>query len=177
MFTKEIFQIISISNINICSLDEIKNYMRIIGDHDDKLIENLIDSATHVCENFTKLSLFDREIKFTTYLAGKKSFDLKYAPLTKILKVHLKNENNEIILSENDYIIDYDIPSIILKESFYNVKLEIKYIVGFDKNIPTSIKHGIMMHVEEMYDRDLVHSTSLSFGIRNLYMPYRRLAL
>jgi len=179
MFQKNILRIIKISQQNICSLDEVKNYMRISGDYDDKLIENLMDAAINISENFTKLTFREKEIKFITNVFGRKSFDLKYSPIKEIKKIVIKeHDTSSTELVSDEYYIDHDLPSLHLVQSFNNVILEVDYIVGFDmQNIPHPIKHGIMMHVSEMYDRDSVNSSSLSLGVKNLYMPYRRLSI
>jgi len=53
-----------------------------------------------------------------------------------------------------------------------------EYIAGFDENnIPPSIKHGILLHIAEMYDRQEQTSDYIPIEIKNLYLPYRQLKL
>ncbi|MGI4752758.1 MAG: HK97 family phage prohead protease [Janthinobacterium lividum] len=107
---------------------------------------------------------------------GKREFLLKYNPVLRILKVtkKFKDQENEITL--DDYVIDQNI--LALTKSLNNEELTVEYISGYDKdNIPHAIKHGIMLHIAEMYDRQAQNCVGLSKEVKNLYLPYRNIRM
>lgn len=158
------------------SLEQVKNYMRVEANYDDDLILGLIDAAITAAENFTKLNFISKQIKFVCNIYGKREFLLKYNPVLRILKVtkKFKDQENEITL--DDYVIDQNI--LALTKSLNNEELTVEYISGYDKdNIPHAIKHGIMLHIAEMYDRQAQNCVGLSKEVKNLYLPYRNIRM
>ncbi|ABV79570.1 hypothetical protein A3306_03615 [Rickettsia bellii] len=176
MFKKNNFQITKIFPQEVWSLEQVKNYMRVEANYDDDLILGLIDAAITAAENFTKLNFISKQIKFVCNIYGKREFLLKYNPVLRILKVtkKFKDQENEITL--DDYVIDQNI--LALTKSLNNEELTVEYISGYDKdNIPHAIKHGIMLHIAEMYDRQAQNCVGLSKEVKNLYLPYRNIRM
>ncbi|WP_375329738.1 head-tail connector protein [Candidatus Tisiphia endosymbiont of Nemotelus uliginosus] len=90
----------------------------------------------------------------------------------------LTNNSQSMKLQSDQYYLDHDRSLLCLNKKLENYQLMIEYIVGYDKiNIPASIKHGILMHIAEMYDRERQNATSLSTEIKNLYLAYRQLRI
>ncbi|MCC8419157.1 MAG: head-tail connector protein [Rickettsia endosymbiont of Glossina mortisans submortisans] len=157
MFKKNNFQIIETFPQEVWSLEQVKNYMRVEASYDDDLIIGLIDAAITATENFTKLNFISKQIKFICNISGKKEFLLKYNPLIKITKIKKKFKDQENDLTANDYAIEQNL--LILNKALSNEELWVEYISGYDKNnIPHAIKHGIMLHIAEMYDRQAIVS-------------------
>ncbi|HJD55614.1 MAG TPA: head-tail connector protein [Rickettsia endosymbiont of Pyrocoelia pectoralis] len=172
MFKKHNFQIIHTFPQEIWSLEQVKNYMRVEASYDDDLITGLIDAAITAAENFTKLNFISKQVRFVCNIEGKKEFLLKYQPLLKILTVTKKSRDMEVNLNLDDYIVDQNV--LTLTKTLDNQELTVDYISGYDKdNIPHAIKHGIMLHVAEMYDRQATSCIGLSKEVKNLYLPYR----
>lgn len=173
---KNNFQIINIFPQEIWSLEQVKNYMRVEANYDDDLITGLIDAAITAAENFTKLNFISKQVRFICNIYGKKEFLLKYQPLLKILAVNKKSRDMEVNLTLDDYIIDQNV--LTLNKALNNDELTIEYISGYDKvNIPHAIKHGIMLHIAEMYDRQATNCIGLSKEVKNLYLPYRNIRI
>ncbi|WP_233418811.1 hypothetical protein [Rickettsia tamurae] len=62
-------------------------------------------------------------------------------------------------------MIDQNI--LTLNKALNNEELTVKYISGYDKNnIPHAIKHGIMLHIAEMYDRQATNCLGLSKEVK-----------
>lgn len=179
MFNKNIFNIIAIKPQEIWFLREVKNYMRIEADYDDELINSLIDAAIIAAENFTKLSIMSRVVQFICDIQNQQSFQLKYRPINNIEKIVLKQKTRgEITLNKEEYYFDYDQSILFFKESLEYNQLIIDYQSGFSRiTIPKSIKHGILMHILEMYDRQEHNDIAMSVEIKNLYLPYRQLRI
>jgi uncharacterized phiE125 gp8 family phage protein len=171
----DIFQFTKIIPQTIWSLSEVKNYLRIEGNYDDDLIASLTDAAIIAAENFTKLSIISKKLRFTCNIKNQRSFDLKYHPIKEISKISLINNEEEIELQDNKYCISSDKPILYLSDRFPYDKLIVEYLIGFNKgNIPQSIRHGVLIHIAEMYDRGRQNSNILSLEIKNLYLPYRQ---
>jgi len=176
MFKKNKFQIIKIFPQEIWSLAEVKNYMRVEANYDDDLILGLIDAAITAAENFTKLNFISKQIKFVCSISEKKEFLLRYNPIFKILKITKKYKEQESDLTVNDYVIEQNI--LTLNKTLNNEELIADYISGYDTgSIPHAIKHGIMLHIAEMYDRQAQNCLGLSQEVKNLYLPYRNIRI
>ncbi|MEY4463223.1 MAG: hypothetical protein RLZZ81_194 [Pseudomonadota bacterium] len=176
MFKKNSFQIIKTFPQEVWSLEQVKNYMRVEASYDDDLIVGLIDAAITAAENFTKLNFISKQIKFICNISGKGKFLLKYSPVFQILKVTKKIRNRNNYLTSDDYMIEQDI--FTLNKALNNEELTVEYISGYDKNnIPHAIKHGIMLHIAEMYDRQATNCIGLSQEVKNLYLPYRNIQI
>jgi uncharacterized phiE125 gp8 family phage protein len=160
------------------SLEDAKNYLRISHSYDDNLILNLIDAAIVAAENFTGLSLVLKLVK-SIYTQTQQSFILKYKPIKIIKKVIIENGRNIYELKNEEYYIDDDNYSVHLKKTLLKGELTIEYLAGFDEyNIPKPIKHGILLHIAEMYDRqEQGGGYVFSNEIKNLYSPYRQLKI
>ncbi|BBJ31441.1 hypothetical protein RAS_05500 [Rickettsia asiatica] len=173
MFKKNNFQIIKIFPQEVWSLEQVKNYIRVEAIYDDDLIVGLIDAAITVAENFTKLNFISKQIKFICNISGKGKFSLKYNPLLKIKKKFKDQEND---LAADDYVIEQNI--LTLHKALSNEELTVKYISGYDKNnIPHAIKHGIMLHIAEMYDRQTMNCIGLLKEVKNLSLSYRNIQI
>lgn len=171
---KNIFKSTLLNPQTIWSLEEVKNYLRIEADYDNELITSLIDAAIIAAENFTNLSLFTRQIEFTSNIQNSQGVQLKYPPLKSIEKVLLKTRDGELGLSDEQYYIDHRQKKLWLNTELEYQELIVNYTAGFDKiNMPPSIRHGILMHIAEMYDRESSSNIAMSQEIKNLYLPYR----
>lgn len=182
MYKKNIFKVISLSPQDIWSLEEVKNYLRIEADYDNELITSLTKAAIIAAENFTNLTLLAREIELISNIQYQQHyqqhFALKYPPLISVEKVLLKTEPGELILDDTQYYVDLNKQALFLHTEVRYKELRVNYIAGFNKsNIPPAIKHGILMHIAEMYDRESTASIAMSQEIKNLYLPYRQFRL
>ncbi|WP_425360223.1 MULTISPECIES: head-tail connector protein [unclassified Candidatus Tisiphia] len=178
MYKKNTFRITELMPQAIWTLVEVKNYMRIEGDYDDDLISSLIDAAIMAAENFTKLTIITRRVEFVCNIKNQQNFQLKYQPIKELVKITLTNNSQSMKLQSDQYYLDHDRSLLCLNKKLENYQLMVEYIVGYDKmHIPASIKHGILMHIAEMYDRERQNATSLSTEIKNLYLAYRQLRI
>ncbi len=175
MYKKNIFKVISLSPQTIWSLEEVKNYIRIEANYDNELITSLMDAAIIAAENFTNLCLFTRRIEFTSNIQYQQHFQLKYHPIKSVEKVLLKTQKGEEFqLEDKQYCVDHKRQTLLLTNELNCEEVIVNYISGFDKiTTPPSIKHGILMHIAEMYDRESATTVAMSQEIKNLYLPYR----
>lgn len=176
MHRKDTFKVIELIPQQIWLLADVKNYMRIEGDYDDSLISSLIEAAIVAAENFTKMSIVSKRVEFVCNIHNRKEFNLRYKPITQLVKIITMTGKEKIELQNDQYFVDTDHSILFLNQRLDEEMLLIEYIAGFDQgSIPQSIRHGILMHIAEMYDRERQDAVSLSMEIKNLYLPYRQL--
>ena len=178
MFSQNSFKIIEILPQELWQLNEVKNYLRTSDSYDDNLITNLIDTAISSAENFIGLSLINRRIEFRAKLHKQQQFVLKYQPIQEITEIFTEKDEEKTILNDEQYYFDTSHSSLHLLQPINAVTLVVHYISGFNNiNTPSTIKHGILLHVAEMYDRETMLENSFSSAVRNLYLPYRQLKI
>lgn len=176
MYRKDIFKVIELIPQRIWTMVDVKNYMRIEGDYDDSLISSLIEAAIVAAENFTKMSIVSRRVEFVCNINNRKVFNLRYRPITQLVKIIAATGNKRTELQNEQYFVDVDYSILFLNQRLDEETLLVEYIAGFDQgSVPQSIRHGILMHIAEMYDRERQDTVSLSMEIKNLYLPYRQL--
>ena len=178
MFRKNIFNVLELNQLQIYSLQEVKNYLRITHDYDDATIKSLIGSAIDSAENFLGLSLHERKIEFTCNIVGKRVFPLKVEPVVGIEEITFYEAKQSRQLAKDEYYFDAEYCTLYLKQALSGEELKVIFITGFAKRgLPDAIRQGIMLHICAMYDRDSDSSLTLSTEIKNLYYPYKRMRL
>ncbi len=176
MHKKDTYKTITLLSQQVWTLADVKSYMRIEDSYDDILIKGLIEAAIVAAENFTKLSIIARQMEFTGHINHRKEFDLRYKPILEIEKIVIISGEKKIELQKEQYSVHCDHAILYFNQRIEDCKLMVQYLAGYEKNsIPQSIKHGILLHVAEMYDRERHDATALSTEIKNLYLPYRQL--
>ena len=176
MRRKDTFKVIELIPQQILTLVAVKNYMRIEEDYDDSLISSLIEAAIVAAENFTKMSIVSRRVEFVCNIHNRQEFHLRYKPITQLVKIIGTVGKETIALQSEQYSVDVDTSILFLNHRLDVEMLLVEYIAGFDQgSVPQSIRHGILMHIAEMYDRERQDTVSLSMEIKNLYLPYRQL--
>ena len=157
--------------VEIWSLEEVKNYLRISYEYDDQLIINLMETAVDFAEKFTGLSLYQRQIICNVRNACSKVI-LKYIPVIDIQEVYLLDKNDKRKVTDSFGYIETENSCLYFMDDYTGEDVQIEYIAGYKNNIPRSIQHGILMHVASMYEHN-EDGVTLSSKIRDLYIPYR----
>lgn len=148
------------------SIEEIKNYLRISHDYDDKWISDLIGGSIIAAENFLRLKVVKTRVEIICKYMH--TIYLPYLPIIDVESIFLKEKDSEI----KEYKVSGDKIEI---DKIYYGKLKVSYLAGYS-NIPTPIKQGIMLHIAESYDSRGMNSL-ISKDVRGLYQPYRRLII
>ncbi len=166
------YTITDIRNIEIWPLIEVKNYLRISHDYDDRLLLNLLNSATESAEMFLGINLNIKSLRVKIN-KGSDVIRLKYVPILDIETVSLEDANGKSNIMDDFGDIQTDGLTISLNSKYIARDLEIEYQAGYrGDSIPKAIQHGILMHVSEMYENS-IDAVSLSSQIKDLYTPYR----
>jgi uncharacterized phiE125 gp8 family phage protein len=170
MASKSIYQVSYAQKQDIWPLEEVKNYLRVSHDYDDKMIYGLIEAAVSEAESFTGLSLCKRKIKLSVSSAPN-TLELKYSPLLEVVSVVTSLAPEENIKDRAGYI-DTQRSQIFLDRKFIGSDLEIEYLSGYPENIPRAISHGILLRIAAMYDRS-ENPGVIEREVKNLYLPFR----
>lgn len=124
------------------SLEEAKNFCRILGNDDDAIISLLIDAATDYAQNVT-----GRQLCMATYqvvVGGKESpLRLPKAPLKAITSVTCNGV-------ELDYALHYDYDVAFIEFSDTN-DVTITYECGYDV-VPKSLQAWCLNKVSTLYE-------------------------
>ena len=178
MFRKNIFNVIKLDQLELWNLNEVKNYLRVSHDYDDKVIKNLIISAVDSAENFLGLSLHQRRVEFICNLRGRHVFQLKYSPIIEITDVTFEIAEQKRQLAEKEYSYDAEYAALYLTRALSGEELKVSYLTGYeDRHVPHAISQGVLLHICSMYDRDGDNNLSMSNEVKNLYHPYKKIRL
>jgi len=165
------YQVTNTQVREIWPLEEIKNYLRISHDYDDRLILSLRESAVDHAENFTGLSLHKRDVTCNVQNTSE-SIIPKYIPILEIQKMYLINREERTEITDSFGYIATDTQSLHFVRNYIGQDISIEYIAGYQENISRTIQHGILMHVASMYEH-AEDGVNMSDKVRDLYIPYR----
>lgn len=139
------------------SLQEAKDFMRILESDDDATIEAMIKSATSYAENFT-----NRQFETATFELFAENFtqdiQLPKNPIKDLVSIEYMDQDGvyQVLDSANYYLYgEYDIFKVhfVKTVSHKTHKNAIKYnfISGYD-NVPEGIKSFILVMVSTLYE-------------------------
>jgi uncharacterized phiE125 gp8 family phage protein len=154
------------------SLEEIKKFLRVTQDHDDKIISNMSIAAQDIAEKYMNFCLSAKEITLEVSPTSNKVI-VPLRPISKIESIKFKYDENLKNIDESLYDIAPFQDYIIIDSSLRGKTLQINYIAGFNKeeDIPQAIVQGLMLHIAEMYDKQMI-STILPSSVKLLYSPF-----
>lgn len=166
------YSILEIEPHEFWSMTEVKNYLRISGDYDDNLLQEIIKSAVDFAENFTGLNFY-KKIILAKVNAAQERFRLKYSYMQEIIAVTYANGEDMDDVSETYGSFDKYTNEIRLNKIFINKRIEIKYKSGYkDTAIPSLIKQGLLTHIAAIYEESDLDPL-LNAKIHAFYAPYR----
>lgn len=134
---------------NLFDLPFLKNYLRVTNEQDDKLIAELLNTATAFVEEDLGKSIVKKTIKVTHH---NNRFVIPSGPVTKIINVTRNGKN----LAENDYklrVDEFDNTEIETPFRWKDAELVIVYEAGYEiKNVPHSMKQAILAVLAYIYE-------------------------
>lgn len=157
------------------TLDEVKQFLRITSDHEDRLLQHLLHSARAYVEDTTGRALLKQlwllEVKppyppHSPLVRKREShieITLPRPPLLEVVTVEMKGKGISHSIQEN---------RVILSHSFWDQNISILYWAGFGEGperLPPTLKHAILMVLAAFYDRQKVDTSLLTpFRIQHL---------
>lgn len=169
------YKVLETRIVEIWPLEEVKNYLRVSHRYDDRMIRGLIQTAIESAEKFTSLSLYPRRVECNIENVAS-SIDFKYSPIIEINALVIKIAGAEQNILDDYGHIETDTQTVHFTSKYVGKDLKITYRAGYKNNIPRAVQHGILMHVAAMYDNP-GGSASINSGVKDLYIPYRRLKI
>ncbi len=169
------YQILSVEEQELWLLEEVKNYLRVSHENDDKLIDNLIDASIVYAEQFLGVNFFISKIaclidQAPSYLR------LKHKPIVISEVYHILDEEDKKDITKEFGYMDSDSQKISIAQEYWQKKIEINYAAGLGDKIPKPVLHGILMHIGMMYDFG-ENSVNILSEIKEIYLPYRSLKI
>lgn len=179
MKTYKYTKIIKILPQEILNIEEIKNYLRISHDYDDKMLENFLLAAVNSAEKFTAICLFPKILESVFSPEYTKILHLRSKSVQEIISVKIFDQKEEKDLDKDQYYFSqYDFSLILKKHINKSKQVKITYKTETPvQEIPCEVKCGLLLHISEMYDRKEQMNPGMSIEVKSLYMPYRDLRI
>lgn len=147
----------NVSPIELVTLTELKEYMRIEHDVEDTLLKSLQRSAYDWVEQFTCRSLLTTQWCFTSLPLKEGSeihLCLPFPNLQKIEKVHhVFTSGNKEAVKKYSTLERHDIPYVCLLSK--GVPVEVIYSAGFGAHpdfVPEAFRHAVKVLVAHWYE-------------------------
>ena len=168
-------QIIKTNKTEFISLNSAKQYLRIDHEMDDEIIQNLLEIAVVVAENYLGIKLFEACWKITIYENLPSVIKLFHGPIARIESFKIYKTNGEILFLNDDYYcLDQFTEILNIKKQHVINKAEIIYHTGYSASkLPAPIKQGILEHLVKMYDMR-GSDQGLPLSVKSLYQPYKK---
>lgn len=167
------FSLLSNDQVSVVDLAKAKKYLSIQHNHDDEMINDMLEMATIAAENYIGLSLNKKSWKMTIYSDLPNIIKLRHGPIYKVHSFKLFTYGDkELCLDEGDYILDKVHEQIIINKHYRLKKAEVIYDTGYIK-LPAPISQGILEHLAKLYDFR-GSDNALPISARSLYQPYKR---
>jgi uncharacterized phiE125 gp8 family phage protein len=161
------------------SLSEVKQYLRIDGTADDKLLVSLLAAARASAEKYLKRSLITQTWLLTYDGYAPSETLLPKGPVQSITSVKLiARDTTETIVSSSTYYLNAGKEKLIFDAPPIGHIVEILYVTGYGtaSAVPDEIKQGMLAHISDLYDKRS-ESVALPESTRNLYSVHRLVRL
>ena len=168
------YKIDQIVGKEVISVQELKEYLHITHNHEDKILANMISAARNIAEEYLRQCLIDKVI--ILYIHGyhniKQKITLPFEPILSIKKI-IYNYSNILdpklyhLVENNLYIKNNNISYIQDLQIIYQTKIDY---------IHDAVKQGILVHAALIYEGKYLNNTIPMHCIA-LYNPLRNISL
>ena len=143
-------------------LEEIKEYLKITTNHEDKLLKHLIEAVTVKCEAYTSKALIEQTWKVSFKQIGCLSLVLPIKPAREILQIDLINHNGlKRLFNPKHYRLEKEENEVHFSSLPFCYLMRIEYLAGFgtcSSSLPTDLKMTMISHLAFMYqNREAAH--------------------
>ena len=169
------YQTLAIHENFVLTLDEVKKYLKISYDDEDAILQNCILSSIETAENFINIALRTKTISFSSDLGVNAKILLPLLPILSLEKVTLSEKDITDQCSLDQEMLGFEIVNLSANAS---TKCRVIYKAGFNDatKIPSAIKQGILCHIAEMYDKQIVNNSFMN-EILACYKPFRKILI
>lgn len=158
------YQILSKQYFDLVDLDLVREHLK-LSCQEDGLLESLIKCSIDVAEGFLRLALVKQIVNFKSKFSTNVALPVRY--FSKINKIEVE-EGTSV-----PEVIEYSMRdnSLILSAT-RSAKIEIEYTAAYSnpEGPPAEIKHGLLKHISNIYDKGNV---ALDLELLSIYHPYR----
>lgn len=157
------------------SLDMIKAHLRLDGDDEDDVLNDLIDTATEMVERYLGVTLIEKTwlYRIVPDASGVIDLALPMGPLLEIESVHQLMPNGKRPVMRRFYV-DYTTTKPSFRCSSH-VPIEILYRSGFGQiptHIPSTLKHAVKLLVSHFYE-NRVNDTDIPDSIKHILSGFK----
>ncbi len=158
------------------TLSEAMLYLRVDGDAEDDLIEDLITAAREQAEEYLRRSLITQSWKLSYNDCAPEEVFLPRGPVASVTSVTAFDRlGAATVISPDVYYLDATQDTLIFDTGILSHRVEIVYGTGYGDaaDVPRPIKAGLLAHVAELYDRRGDAEVAMPLQVQRLYAPYR----
>ncbi|SIS88615.1 head-tail connector protein [Belliella pelovolcani] len=178
-----IAKVVKKSNETLIQLEEAKQHLRILHNHEDIYIYSLLQVVTDTIENELDKDLVDTEYTLSIFENIKENEEIYFpnSPIYSIVDVKFFNGNNVIDSQEYNYINSDEYLKFTLLPSLYT-SIQIVYKKGFESSndLPSTIKQAGLILLTDLYQyrgslivgKSIV---SLDKTLQRLLQPYKQI--
>jgi hypothetical protein len=169
------YQTLAIHENFVLTLDEVKKYLKISYDDEDAILQNCILSSIETAENFINIALRTKTISFSSDLGLNAKILVPLLPMLALEQVSLPEKDITDKCCIDQEMLGFEIVNL---SSYVNKKCRVIYKAGFKDatKIPGAIKQGILCHIAEMYDKQIVNNSFMN-EILACYKPFRKILI
>jgi hypothetical protein len=139
--------------IDFITLEEMKQHLRVQHNEDDAIIFSQIYAATENAEKFLRMHIIKKEIEVTILGDIEREIPIDIYPINNIHSFKYYHNSVEFKIKEKeDFEFDDTTAKIFVKKIYISDVAKILLEVGFGDQVASSIKQGIMKHVEKIYN-------------------------
>jgi len=139
----------------LIDLEEVKLYLRVVGNEEDELIKSFVLAAIRKAETITNRSITQKEFLF--YVDEALAFELPYPPFVEIVSINVENYE----LDERDTLA-----KVILQEA---QDVEVQYKAGYEK-LPEDMKVWLLATTATIYENREHFSDVETYVIPNKFI-------
>lgn len=170
----------------LVTVDEAKQHLRVVGDHDDTLIQALIDAASAHIQRTIGSAVGSQTWEFVAekFPAGDIEFD--FGPVLSITSItYLDVGSAETVMPAEDYTLTARMPGVVAPvdawpETDGSVDaVVIRFVAGDEAGVPVELKQATLLLVGHWYEnRETVAEKTFSdvpYAVTTLIGLHRRM--
>lgn len=163
-----VFKKISSANMHYFDLEEVKAFLRITGDDEDKALKVLIKSVVSIFEEYTGRVLLTKNVVLEVQNLTSSALTLPVQPVQKINSIKFTDRAGNVQnITADDYTIFEHTGYLFFNYNPLTYLVEIDFDAGIakdPKDLPEGIKIALLKHIAFLYknldsgrDYDLSH--------------------
>lgn len=162
------------------TLAETKLYLRVDGNEEDALINDLISASRQHAEQYLRRSLMTQGWKLAVNEECPEVLVLPMGPVQSVTSVSIFDTNGiETALVSSRYRLNAAQNALLFDGQVTGHRVEIRYQTGYGgaSDIPKPLKQGMLQHIAELYEKRGEQDRALPPACITLFQPYREISV